>query len=1026
MRPIRLTLQAFGPFATTEIVDFRSALETGLFGIYGQTGAGKSTLFSAMVFALFGAPTKADQEPRSLRSDHAAADLPTEVEFLFELGAKSYLIRRRPAQERPKARGAGMTADAAEAALFDVTGIAPDLIGQGQSGRVLAEKKVSVVDKQLRELLGYGPDQFRQIVLLPQGRFEIFLAAKTDARVEILRELFDVKIYRDLAARLKDEAAQAERALREQRALYLARLIERGFESAEALEIGITAATARIEEARGRQQAEDAAQLLARAGLAEGERLEKAFVAADGASKALEGLEAKAAVIGQLEKRVETVSNALQARDLETAWHDAAAASREAVASVTKAAADLETATLARHVAGQTLGAARAAEDRLRAVQADLTRLQEVGEKVGQAADLQAAFDRATEDEAKATQALTKAEAARETLLAQRDVADLALEQARRAEASRSQLSAELAGLGHELARAGALAKAMGAVAEAEGQIEAAAGDLAARIAGADAAETALTEAEARLARTQAIILAEKLAEGAPCPVCGGTDHPAPAQGSPEQSGLTEAFRKAQTAARSAAEAKVRAETELANCRRSCDEKRQALAEMDRPARALAELEADKARLDAALTAIGAALDLEAMAARLADLKQKVTLAETAATTARTAASTAAQALAGAGGRRDTVVDALPEGLRTPEAVAGRRAALQGEETRLASALERAAQGDRTAAEALTRAQEQLAAAERMQEAQTGRAARAQGDFTARLHEVGLDEAGYAACKTHFQTLGDDRKAVREHEEGLIAARTTLQNAKADCADCDRPDLAQLAQAQADAAERVRAADTSLAEAVTAVEGLTVFRGSLADALAGTEALEVETGPLRGLADLANGKNDFNMTLETFAIAAMFDQVLEAANMRLDPMTRGRYRLERAAEALGGRGKRGLGIDVFDINTGKARPTATLSGGETFISALALALGLADVVESLSGKVRMDTIFIDEGFGSLDTENGAGTLDQVLQVLAELTVGSRSVGLISHVGLVQEAIPQGFYVRSTPSGSRVEERRGLG
>ena len=138
------------------------------------------------------------------------------------------------------------------------------------------------------------------------------------------------------------------------------------------------------------------------------------------------------------------------------------------------------------------------------------------------------------------------------------------------------------------------------------------------------------------------------------------------------------------------------------------------------------------------------------------------------------------------------------------------------------------------------------------------------------------------------------------------------------------------------------------------------------------------------------------------------------------------YRLTRGGETSGGRGKRGLEIEVFDINTGKARPAATLSGGETFIAALALALGLADVVESLSGKIRMDTIFIDEGFGSLDTENGAGTLDQVIQVLAALTEGSRAVGLISHVGLVQDAIPQGFYVRSTPSGSRVEERRGLG
>ena len=303
---------------------------------------------------------------------------------------------------------------------------------------------------------------------------------------------------------------------------------------------------------------------------------------------------------------------------------------------------------------------------------------------------------------------------------------------------------------------------------------------------------------------------------------------------------------------------------------------------------------------------------------------------------------------------------------------------------------------------------------------------RAESNAGARLADVQLDKAGYEACKAHFPTLESDRKTVSDHREGLIATRTTWQNATAACADHERADLAPLQSALDDATQALNAANAVLATARTDVTSLTRFKDSLAEALTETERLESETGPLRELADLTNGKNDFKMTLETFAIGAMFDQVLEAANMRLDPMTRGRYRLMRRLDASGGRGKRGLEIEAFDINTGKARPTATLSGGETFIAALALALGLADVVESLSGKIRMDTIFIDEGFGSLDTENGAGTLDQVIQVLAALTEGSRAVGLISHVGLVQEAIPQGFYVRSAPSGSRVEERKGLG
>ncbi len=152
----------------------------------------------------------------------------------------------------------------------------------------------------------------------------------------------------------------------------------------------------------------------------------------------------------------------------------------------------------------------------------------------------------------------------------------------------------------------------------------------------------------------------------------------------------------------------------------------------------------------------------------------------------------------------------------------------------------------------------------------------------------------------------------------------------------------------------------------------------------------------------------------------MFDCVLEAANLRLGPMTSTRHQLERNAE--GGRGSRGLGIQVFDVHTGKSRGTDTLSGGEIFIAAPALALGFADVVESASGKVCPDTIFIDEGFGSLDTENGSGALDQILHVLNNLVKQSRAVGLISHIPLVQEAIPNGFYVRKSPTGSAVEEQ----
>ena len=193
---------------------------------------------------------------------------------------------------------------------------------------------------------------------------------------------------------------------------------------------------------------------------------------------------------------------------------------------------------------------------------------------------------------------------------------------------------------------------------------------------------------------------------------------------------------------------------------------------------------------------------------------------------------------------------------------------------------------------------------------------------------------------------------------------------------------------------------------------------SISKELARIEAAEADAADLLELAALFNAQNDAKLDLETFAIGAMFDQVLQAANLRLQPMTSGRYSLEREFDGKGG-GRRGLGIRVHDIHTGKARATSTLSGGETFIAALSLALGLSDIVESISGKIRLDTIFIDEGFGSLDTDNDAGTLDQVLQTLQDLVGANRAVGLISHVQLVQNAIPNGFSISKTASGSHV-------
>ena len=250
MKPVKLILQAFGPYAQREEIDFRNLTEAGLFGVYGPTGSGKTTIFSAISFALYGEPARKDQQVSTLRSDHASAHTITKVEYIFELNSRRYRIVREPDQEKPRQRGEGSTTSSQKAWLFDVTDLEIDHITSENTGEVIAEKKVSLVKEKVLELIGYGPEQFKQIVLLPQGKFETFLSANTDNRVAILRDLFDVSLFKNFTEKLKEDAADAERRVTEKLKLSDQQLRDNGFESLEDLETGIIEAEEKSEHSK--------------------------------------------------------------------------------------------------------------------------------------------------------------------------------------------------------------------------------------------------------------------------------------------------------------------------------------------------------------------------------------------------------------------------------------------------------------------------------------------------------------------------------------------------------------------------------------------------------------------------------------------------------------------------------------------------------------------------------------------------------------------------------------------------------
>lgn len=1021
MRPVRLTVQAFGPYPEREVIDFRDAVEAGLFGIYGQTGSGKSTIFSAMTFALFGEPSKSEQEAPSLRSDHADPGVPTEVEFVFDIGGRRFVVLRRPDQVRPRQRGVGETRNAHEAYLFDATGMAPDEITEKQRGKVVAERKVREVDGAIADMLGYGSEQFRQIVLLPQGRFETFLSARTRERLEILRDLFDVSLYRALMADLKTEAEAAERHVREERELCARQLLAEGFESTDALAAGIEDAETRHARLLEDEERARAGFEAAQSALREAEAVEEKFSAVEKAEAVLAELRTHEA---DMEAVAERMTRAERARSLLDVEAGVVETNREVVEAEGKLREAEEAAGRRRDMAASAAEALRKEMDRagdMDELRRKIETFDRFGEILDRAEGSTGSLREAEAAEQQATRDFDAAQRGLAELQATRREKGEALKAARQSETRRTEIAARIACLTASHAAAGAYEKAGRDVLRARSAVETQTSAHEAASRRADEARLGVEEAERSLSAAQALHLASKLRAGLPCPVCGATEHPAPATGTIENAGLDRAFREARIAWQQADGASRTAAEALAGLKSALAEREDVLASLERPdesGESLAEgIEAERS----ALAGLGPEVDVEAAEAEIDGFEKELARLERNRDKLREAVAELRQETAKVAAMRDGMLSPVPEAMRDPDALAAARVAASRDFADLHAAKVAAEKAATETRDAALGAEKDREAAAQLLSNWRERHHRAGEAFQARLCRAGLSVGEFRDLKPAIDTLEADRETVGEYRRRLQGARDAAATATAAIETLSRPDIPLLVENRSDAAQEVSEATELRIGASNRVDRLTRLRDSLAETMRRLDEAEVASGPLRGLAALANGSNPQKLNLETFAIGAMFDRVLEAANLRLVPMTSGRYRLERDLEGAG-RGSRGLGIQAFDLHTGKSRPTTTLSGGETFIAALALALGLADVVESTSGKVRLDTIFIDEGFGSLDTENGSGTLDQVLQALGSLVSRNRAVGLISHVPLVQEAIPNGFYVRKGLAGSSVEKK----
>lgn len=1048
MTPVLLILEAFGPYAGRQVVDFQAAVAEGLFGIYGPTGSGKSSLFNAICFALFGETTGTEpKDTLSLRSDHAEISQKTEVSFAFDLGPQRYLVKRAPEQTRPKQRGSGVTTEKSAAFLFKVTGLSAADILAGKTGDVLAERKLGLVNARIQDLLGYGADQFRKIVLLPQGRFEEFLHSDTAERSKILRRLFDISIYQALCEQLKAEAADAATAYHKLKTIRESRLTEAGFADEAEIETAIASEDAVIADRKAAETQAANSVSAAQAALLAAETLEKTYQEQAAATAQMAALEAKKPEIERLKADIEMAKSAQRFDELEKIASEATEEAEAAKNGSARLHTRFEEALTAEQAAETAWKEEEATSDTLTALEQDLVRARGHDE----------ALNRARADREKCVQTkamLQRAQKTSDAAAAQQqialkalDQADKALTNARKKADERRDLEGELAVLSQQKASLEAVSAAKKRCEDARQAMSKSAKESETLLIQRDAAKSALEQADSHWRQSQAGLLAAQLVPGTPCPVCGALDHPSPALAphatdresatdrvcatgvdepvlETEVKQLKTAFEALDTALIKAQEAAAR-DLAIFNERKAALDRPETLTSGSPISQSLdlnlSALEATIAERTKALEALGKPALLAELEAALQQRKSAVAEADSEARRAQTALLAAQTDDTEAKTRLATQLEALPFDQRDPAASAQKLARLNADlQSRQAKRAE-LLKIQQKCAQDLKVAEANLANGRKLLADKRAKADSAQATFLARLSEAGLTAESFSARKALIAALHANEALVKKHGDALILAEAALRQARDTIGNQNRPDLAPYGEALKSTKLAAQAATESRISAETKRDQLRQLHGKLQEDQQKLAALDAESGPLRTLSELVSGKNKLNIDLESFALMTMFEAVVAAANLRLTPMTAGRYTLTCWHEKAGNR-RVGLDLRVFDVYTGTTRKPATLSGGETFIAALALALGLADIVEASTGKIRLETIFIDEGFGSLDTENGTGTLDQVLTALQSLASRSRAVGLISHVPLVQEAVPHGFYVRKGITGSHIEAR----
>ena len=914
MRPIKLTISAFGPYADLTVLDLDKLGENGLYLITGTTGAGKTSIFDAITYALYGEPSGSVRDDSMLRSKYASASTDTFVELTFIYNGKIYTVRRNPEYERPKNRGEGMTKQLAKAELHY-----PD-------GRIVDKSKKEVT-KAVTEIMGIDREQFLQIAMIAQGDFLKLLLAKTEDRKAIFRQIFKTQKFEKIQYKLKEEARQLYGQFADARKSLLtyAKGIECNLENpryseAELAKNGVLST----------EQTIDLLNQLIFEDMKEQTQLEV------DSQKLSQELAAVNSNIGKAEEYAKNVK-AFEQKQLELPERAGAFADTKKVLDEEKARQN-ERDQLDKDIAA--LDAELSQYDTVDTLEKDIKTL---------ITSILTADTKQKETQTTLDEKNAEIKDSREKI---KELSD--------AEVKKEKLEGEKSKLNEQKAKLEDLQEALEAY-------NALCADFKSKqeeyVAMANTAQEALDNYNSKnkaFLDEQAGILARNLEEGAPCPVCGSTHHPRLAtmsENAPTESELKKSKKAYEDAQKKAEKKSVECGKLKGQAEASETNIKKQIAELI----GACEIETASDQIDEKLFGIRTSLlslidqiiaesgriqEREKLEKVLPTLEKDIeTLGDNLKKYTETVTSTTATKK-----EKEAQLEALRKELRFASKTEANTEllSLNAKKNKLKKAFDDANAAFNDADKALSELKGELSA---------------------------LEEVVKQVCKIDLDAEKQKRDDLNTKAEAYKKVSETL-------------------------ASRLASNERCLENIEKTAEE--------------AQKLEAHYKWVNTLAETANGglSGKEKVMLETYIQMNYFDRILVRANRRLQKMTNGQYDLIRRQDTTDLKSQAGLDLDVIDHYNGTTRAVNTLSGGESFKASLALALGLSDEIQSSAGGVRLDTMFVDEGFGSLDGDS----LHLAIETLKELTDGNRLVGIISHVGELKEKINNQIIVTKELTG----------